>query len=400
MSRPADVAPSHVGDDGGVTFDRDVFAPDSTTAQEPVASRVSARSVTLGIALLTTALLAAILLVLPAPYAIRAPGPTEDTLGVQGQDQAQSGGGGTSATAVPLVEIDGAPTYDVSGELRLTTVSVYGGPGSDVLLGDVLWGWGSSKRSVQPVESIFPEQTTQEHQQEVGQAQMAGSEQSATVAALTELGYEVPATLTVVGTAEGSGAEGVVEAGDVIRSVDGDEVATHQDLLAGLDEVTPGDDVVLGVERDGEDTDLTVTTGGDDDGRAVLGVYLDPRYEVPVDVTIRPGDIGGPSAGTIFALAIIDKMTKEDELDGAVVAGTGTMSVDGQVGPIGGIEQKLYGARRDGADWFLAPADNCAQVVGHVPDGLRVVRIATLDEARDAVEAIGAGEAEELPTCS
>lgn len=388
-----------------MTFDRDILAPDDPSAPEGdvvPAPRASRRSVTLGVSLLVTALLAAVLLVLPTPYAIRAPGPTEDTLGLQGVDVAASGdgsSGGKSATAQPVVEIDGAKTYDVSGELRLTTVSVYGGPGGDVLLGDVLWGWGSRERSVQPVEAIFPEQTTQEQQQQVGEAQMAGSESSATVAALTELGYEVPATLTIAGAAPGSGADGVVRAGDVVRSLDGHDVTTHQDLLADLDEVTPGDDVVLGVERDGEPKDLTVTTA-EGDGRAALGVYLDPTYDYPVDVTIRPGDIGGPSAGTMFALAIITKMTPEDELDGAHVAGTGTMSVDGEVGPIGGIQQKLFGARDDGADWFLAPADNCDEVVGHVPDGLRVVRVATLDDARTAVEAIGAGDGEDLPVCS
>lgn len=389
-----------------VTFDRDILAPDDPSSPDEEslpAARVSRRSVTLGVSLLATALLAAVLMVLPTPYAIRAPGPTEDTLGLQGADVRSGSGdtssGGRSATAKPVVEIEGAPTYDVTGELRLTTVSVYGGPGGDVLLGDVLWGWGSRERSVQPVEAIFPQQTTREQQQEVGQAQMAGSESAATVAALTELGYEVPATLTVAGTVPGSGADGVVETGDVVRSVDGHEVTTHQDLLAGLDDVTPGDDVTLGVERDGEATDLTVRTS-EGDGRAALGVLLDPTYDYPVDVTIRPGEIGGPSAGTMFALAIITKMTPEDELDGAHVAGTGTMSVDGAVGPIGGIQQKLFGAVDDGADWFLAPAENCDEVVGHVPDGLRVVRVATLDDARGAIEAIGAGEGAGLPTCS
>ncbi|MFD6177125.1 MULTISPECIES: YlbL family protein [unclassified Isoptericola] len=389
-----------------MTFDRDILAPDDPSAagDDPFAApRASLRSVTLGVSLLVTALLAAVLLVLPTPYAIRAPGPTEDTLGLQGVDVEGAGeasSGGKSATAQPVVEIEGAKTYDVTGELRLTTVSVYGGPGGDVLLGDVLWGWGSRERSVQPVESIFPEQTTQKQQQEVGQAQMAGSESSATVAALTEMGYEVPATLTIAGAAPGSGADGVVEAGDVVKSLDGHEVVTHQDLLADLDDVEPGDDVVLGVERGGKPTDLTITTAKGDGGRAALGVYLDPSYDYPVDVTIRPGDIGGPSAGTMFALAIITKMTPEDELRGARVAGTGTMSVDGEVGPIGGIRQKLFGARDAGADWFLAPADNCDEVVGHVPDGLHVVRMATLEDARAAVEAIGAGKGADLPTCS
>ncbi len=102
----------------------------------------------------------------------------------------------------------------------------------------------------------------------------------------------------------------------------------------------------------------------------------------------------------MFALGIIDKMTPEDEAGGKDIAGTGTIDVNGDVGPIGGIRQKLAGAHRDGATWFLAPSSNCNEVVGHVPDGLRVVKIETLHEAREAVTAIGAGEADDLPTCA
>jgi PDZ domain-containing protein len=325
---------------------------------------------------------------------VRTPGPTEDTLGVQ--DRAA----GESVQEVPLVEISGAETYDPSGELRLTTVSVYGGPGGDVLAGDVLWGWFARERSVQPVEAIFPEPVTPEEQEQVGAAEMASSQENATVAALTELGHEVPATLTIVGAAPGSGAEGVVREGDVVRSLDGEPVTTHQGLLAALDAVTPGDDVVLGVLRDGEPVDVTITTRGGENDRAVLGIYLDPEYDYPVDVTIQLENIGGPSAGMMFALAIIDKLTAADELGGEVVAGTGTVDVEGNVGPIGGIEQKMYGAVRDGARWFLAPSGNCDQVVGDVPAGLRVIAVSTLAEARDAIEAVGAGEGESLQTCS
>ncbi len=347
---------------------------------------------TLVVSLLVTAALAAVLMVTPTPYAVRTPGPTEDTLGTQDQ------GAGQSASEVPLIQISGAETFPASGQLRLTTVSVYGGPGGDVLLGDVLWGWASQERSVQPVEAIFPEAITSEEQQEQGQAQMLSSQESATVAALTELGYEVPTTMTVVSAAAGTGAEGVVAEGDVIVSLDGEPLDTYPELLAALDDVTPGDDVVLGVERDGEPTDLTVTTGEGDD-RALLGVLIDPQYDFPVDVSYGIEDIGGPSAGTMFALGTIDLLTPEDELNGAVVAGTGTMDVDGSVGPIGGIEQKMYGALRDGAQWFLAPSDNCGEVVGHEPDGLEVVSVSTLAEARAAMEAIGAGDGGSLPRC-
>ena len=101
----------------------------------------------------------------------------------------------------------------------------------------------------------------------------------------------------------------------------------------------------------------------------------------------------------MFALAIIDRLTPEDEANGKIIAGTGTISIDGEVGPIGGIAYKMRGAMRDGADWFLAPTSNCDEVVGHVPDGMNVVAVDTLAAARDAVVAIGAGQTTELPTC-
>ncbi len=375
-----------------MTFDRDILA--SAEPELDPAPPVTRRTVTLTASVLLTGVLAALAFSMPTAYAVRTPGPTEDTLGVQDR------GEGESAQEIPLVEISGAETYDPSGELRLTTVSVYGGPGGDVLAGDVLWGWFARERSVQPVEAIFPEPVTPEEQEQVGAAEMASSQENATVAALTELGHEVPATLTIVGAAPGSGAEGAVREGDIVRSLDGDPVTTHQGLLAALDAVTPGDDVVLGVLRDGEPVDVRITTRGGENDRAVLGIYLDPEYDYPVDVTIQLENIGGPSAGMMFALAIIDKLTAADELGGEVVAGTGTMDVEGNVGPIGGIEQKMYGAVRDGAGWFLAPSGNCDEVVGDVPAGLRVIAVSTLAEARDAIEAVGAGEGESLPTCS
>ncbi|WP_448630108.1 S16 family serine protease [Cellulomonas soli] len=141
-------------------------------------------------------------------------------------------------------------------------------------------------------------------------------------------------------------------------------------------------------------------TGTSDQGRAQIGVYIDPAFDLPVDVAIKIDDIGGPSAGTMFALGIIDKLTPEDEADGQVIAGTGTMDVTGEVGPIGGIRQKMAGALRDGATWFLAPAGNCDEVVGHVPEGLHVAKVATLHEAREAITAIGAGSTDDLPTCT
>jgi PDZ domain-containing protein len=153
------------------------------------------------------------------------------------------------------------------------------------------------------------------------------------------------------------------------------------------------------VERGGERQDLEVTTVDDGTGRALLGVLVDPTFDLPVDVRIEIEDIGGPSAGLMFSLGIIDTLTEPDETGGVSIAGTGTMDLTGTVGPIGGIRQKMAGADRDGAQWFLAPVDNCPEVVGHVPAGLRVAAVRTLSEARAAVEAIGSGHGDELPTC-
>lgn len=358
-------------------------AADEPAPREPV----TRRAVLLSGGMLLTAVLLVVLLLMPVPYAVYSPGPTLDTLGTH-DDQA-------------LITVDGAPTYDPTGELRLTTVSTTGGPGYPSSVLGVLAGWVSGSRQVLPVEAVFPQDATQEQLDEQNEAQMVSSQENATVAALEELGYEVPVTLTVHDTVEGTGAVGVVEAGDVLRTFDGTPLTSYGRLIDLLDATEPGTTVTLGVERDGAELDLDVVTGARAQGEgSQLGVYIDPAFDPPVDVQIRIEQIGGSSAGTMFALGIIDMLTPEDEAAGQVIAGTGTMDLNGAVGPIGGIRQKMAGAVRDGAQWFLAPADNCDEVVGHVPDGLRVVEIETLHGAREAVAAIGAGEADDLPTCT
>ena len=359
------------------------------TFDDGAPARTSPRARILTGSFLATAVLAAATLVMPTGFAVRGPGPTEDTLGAQND--------------VPLVEIRDAETFPASGQLRLTTVSVGGGPVSDVFAADVLWAWASPQRSAMPVEAVFARGVTQEQQQQQSQAQMLTSQQAATAAALTELGMDVPAKLTVAGIPDGSGATGVVEEGDVLLTINEKPITSHATLLEQLAAVTPGDDVVLRVQRDGTEKDLTLTTGegttADGRPRAALGVLVSSEFQFPVDVEIRIEDIGGPSAGMMFALAIIDRLTPEDELDGEVVAGTGTIDIDGTVGPIGGIEQKMHGALRDGASWFLAPATNCGEVAGVVPDGLHVVKVNSLHEAREAITAIGQGDGASLPTC-
>lgn len=345
------------------------------------------RSLTLSIAVVTTTLLVAVGALVPVPYAISAPGPTRDTLGTHADE--------------PLITVaDDVPTYDSSGQLLMTTVSVSGGPGYPVTLMQLVRGWWDRTRAVRPVEEVFAPTETQEDVEERNTAAMVSSQENATVAALEALGYEVPAVLHVVDTVPGSGAVGVAEPDDVVLALDGVEVPSFSTLTRALEQVEPGTEVTLTVRRDGADVDLPIVTTEGPDGQALLGVFIDPDFDMPVDVSIQIEDVGGPSAGMMFALGIIDRMTEEDETGGRTIAGTGTVDVAGRVGPVGGVRQKLVGALRDGAEWFLVPADNCADVVGHVPDGLRTVRVETLEEALDAVVAIGDDAADDLPACA
>lgn len=345
----------------------------------------SNRSLTLSVAMLASAVLLAVLALLPAPYAVSSPGPTRDTLGEHAGE--------------PLITITGAQTYDATGELLLTTVSTTGRPDYPSNLLSVITGWFQGATAVRPAELVFPPDITQDEFDQSNEAAMVSSQENATVSALEELGYEVPATMTIAGATEDSGAAGIVQEGDVLVSMDGEPLTTYSQLVDRLFETEPGSTVRLGVLRDGQPLDLEVVTSEREGGGSQLGVYIDPQFDLPVDVSIKIDDIGGSSAGMMFALGIIDKLTPEDEANGAVIAGTGTMDAVGRVGAIGGIQQKLAGARRDGAEWFLAPAANCDEVVGHVPDGLRVVKVETLHEAREAVVAIGAGQGDDLPTC-
>ena len=154
------------------------------------------------------------------------------------------------------------------------------------------------------------------------------------------------------------------------------------------------------VTRDGKRRTLEVTTGKASDGSTIIGVNLRVDYDLPVEVTVNTGSVGGPSAGLMFSLAIYDVLTPGELTGGEKIAGTGEMTDSGAVGPIGGIRQKLVGARDAGATVFLAPADNCSEVVGHVPDGLQVVRVATFAEGLSAVEKIAKGEGSNLRPCS
>ena len=178
-------------------------------------------------------------------------------------------------------------------------------------------------------------------------------------------------------------------------------IETGADPFVIMHSVAPGSTVTITVKRGDVERTETIVTSAPEDGSqgSKMGIYLGVKADIPVEINFAMKDIGGPSAGMMFSLAIIDRLSEGDMTGGQSIAGTGTISYDGTVGPIGGIAQKMQGAKRDGASWFLAPESNCDQVIGHVPEGLRVVRVSTLHEAHEDVVAIGQNRGDSLPTC-
>ena len=351
------------------------------------------RSTRVGIAALAVALVClATLTFLPTGYVIQQPGPVYNTLGtVTAED----------GTAVPLIEVEGAESYETTGALDLTTVQVVGNRGRTPTWLELIGAWFDRSRAVVPLDSVFPAGQTNEQRTEQNAQMMVDSQHEATVAALRELGYTVDSRVRVHSLPEGSAAEGVLQPDDVIIAADGQQVA-DVDELRDIIQQADGAAVSLTIERDGTEQTVSITpTYNEDDSAWQIGVSTILDYDFPVQGTIQLDNVGGPSAGLMFALGIIDTMTPDELNGGRQVAGTGTITADGVVGPIGGIRQKLYGARGAGAEIFLAPAQNCDEVVGHIPDGLQVFSVEDLDDAITVLDAVrDGGDLDALPACT
>ncbi|KAA9110271.1 YlbL family protein [Microbacterium rhizomatis] len=368
---------------------------DENVTITPAPRRRMGRSTVAGVWALAVALVVLLVITfLPTAYVIQQPGPVYNTLGT-----VQS----TDGSEVPLISISGAETYPTAGALDLLTVQVVGNRERTPSWFELASAWFDPSRAVLPIDSIFPiGQSTDQRNQESA-AMMVDSQKEATAAALTELGYTITADLTVHSIVDGSAAAGVLEEGDVILSANGQKV-TDAMTLRQIVNAGDGAPVSLDIERNGVAQTVSVTPKqADSNGEQVwlIGVTLVNDYVFPIDVTIQLNNVGGPSAGMMFALGIIDTLTPGELNGGQNVAGTGTITADGTVGPIGGIQQKLWGAKGAGAQWFLAPASNCDEVVGHVPPGLRVFSVATLSDSMKVLQTISSGgDLDALPTCT
>ncbi len=343
---------------------------------------MSRRTVTLlvaGIGVVAAALAAALL---PVPYVILSPGPTLNTLG--------------QTAGHPLITISGHRTYPTNGHLNLVTVSFVGGPGDGFNVFTALRAWLTPSDAVVPEQELFP--TGQSEQQVVQQdtEQMANSQETAQAAALCTLGIHFTTVDTVTQTAKGMPAAKVLRAGDVITAVDGTPVSCTHDTGTLIRGHHAGSPVTLTIVRHHQTQQVTVNTVNVG-GHAVIGVLVSENYRFPFPIKFSVGNIGGPSAGMMFALGIVDKLTPGGLTGGKFIAGTGEIAANGAVSPIGGIQQKMAGARAAGATIFLTPAANCADTKGAVPAGLRLAKVSTLRQALNDLAAIRAGRP--VPGC-
>ena len=322
--------------------------------------------------------------VFSVPFVSFSPGPVKDTLG-------------TSSNNKPVIEIKGHDTFPTSGQLDLTTVSVTS-PGRELTLPQAMRNWLDPHNDLFPRDIIYPPDQSADQVEEQNTAEMTGSQDSAVAAALQAA--QVPYHPKVSTVAKDTPADGKLKPGDVVLGVDGVAMSQVPQVGEYVRKHKVGENVAFLIRRDNVEQTIQVKTAATpgDETRPMVGISI--GVDSPVKVTVNLGqDIGGPSAGTAFALAIYDKLTPGPLLDGKHVAGTGTIDALGQVGPIGGVQQKIAGAKNDGATIFLVPADNCEAALHAGVKGIQLVKITTLTQAIAAIKAAAGGQGE-VPSCA
>jgi Lon-like protease len=338
--------------------------------------------------------LIAVAVFVPVPFASYHPGPTFDVLG-------------ESDDGEEIIQVSGAKTYRDDGEIRMTTVSV-SQAGVEKNIFEVMGDWIDPDSAVYPYDVVHPPGTTREQEEVQGQVQMVSSQDNAIAAALRELDYEVVPALEVLSIAPGTPADGALAVRDIFVSVDGVPItpdeAGQKVLLDAIQANKPPEKLEFVVLRDGKEVTVPVGTEEveNDDGttRQAIGIQLGLGFIFPFSVTVSIDDnIGGPSAGLMFALGIYDTLTPDSLTGGKDVAGTGELDSEGTVGPIGGIQQKIAAAREQGAELFLVPAANCPDALGANNGDMRLVRATSFEETLGAVEEWVEDEDADLPSC-
>lgn len=316
------------------------------------------------------------LMALPSGYVIERPGQVFNVMG--------------EIDDKPVISASDVKTFESKTRFDITTVSLLGNRDSTPGWLQVLSAWIDPAQIVLPLDEVYPPQLSTQQVRAESTAQMEVSQQDAIAAALTELGYPLDRQLYVASVIQDTPASKKLVAGDYLLAVGAVEVLTYEELKAQI-QLSQGQPIIVKVLRDGESKEFELTPEKKED-TWVIGAMVGYVYDFPVDIALQLGDVGGPSGGLIFSLGIIDVLT-EGSLGGQNhIAGTGTISADGKVGPIGGIELKLISAKNAGATLFLAPEGNCSEVIGQIPGGLSVAVVKDLKSALQAVKDFNSGK--------
>ncbi len=316
------------------------------------------------------------LMTLPSGYVIERPGQVFNVMGELDEK--------------PVISATDVETFKSETRLDITTVSLLGNRDSTPGWLQILAAWMDPDQVVLPLDEVYPPQLSTEQVRAESTAQMEVSQQDAIAAALTELGYELDRQLYVASVIAETPASKKLFAGDFLVAVSSVAVATYEELRAQI-QLSEGNSVVIKVIRDGKPMEFELTPEEKEDSW-VIGAMVGYVYDFPVDIKLQLGDVGGPSGGLIFALGIYDVLTEGSLAGKTHIAGTGTITADGTVGPIGGIELKLISAKKAGATLFLAPDGNCSEVVGQIPNGLSVVIVKDLKSALTAIQDFNSGK--------
>ena len=328
----------------------------------------------LAISAVSLLILVSVALLLPVPFVKMSPGPTYNVVG--------------EVDGSPVIEITGTQTYPTTGSFDMTTVMESGGPRGGLTFVDAMASWFNSADAVVPRELIYPDDVSGEDVKTRQAMLFNTSESDAIAAALNYLKLPLKTEVVVTAVYSDTPAADFLLPKDQIISVNGVEVTEPKNVSESVQSSPVGTEFEFAIDRDGEAESISVTSADNPDkpGTPYIGIGVGVFYAAEFDINFTLQDVGGPSAGTMFAVGIIDKLTTGDLAKGRHIAGTGTMSPDGKVGPIGGIRQKLAGARGAGAELFLIPAVHCKEAAGFIPDGLTVTPITTLTDAVKAVE--------------
>jgi Lon-like protease len=302
----------------------------------------------------------------PLPYYSEGPGPARDVL--------------------PRIIYEGMPRYEPTGHLDLTTVRYEQLTGLTWLRAQL-----DSTLSVVSADVVYPPDVPVTVTQQRGVSQMDQSQIAATAVALRAL-HTYPKQhgdgALIEDVVPSCPADGKLYPGDIITSVDGTAVRTASQASRLFDKIPDNEPLHFDLNVDGTTVQETFTRAPcGPKNEKLVGISMIDAF--PIDVSYTSDEIGGPSAGLMWALGLYELLTPDDITAGRTIAGTGEIAPDGTVYPIGGIQDKVVAAQRAGATIFLAPKDNMSELQGVNTGDMQVIPVKTFDDALHALQQSG-----------